>query len=525
MNTTRLLALALIAAVSACPRAALAQALTMSVAASTEVPATGTINVPVSLSDGANVSAGQFTLTLSPTSGLEIVGVAAGSLLQPAASFAITTNPEGISTAAPTSGPLTVLIDSTGANMASGSGSLVNVAVRRKSGCSGQTSFTLSNARVTRSFVSVTPTVSNGVGTCSPPPGTELTLAAPSGILVDGTTPVPLQLNDGTNVSGGGVTVSLAPQTCLEIVGVALGSSASPAASFTLTTNPQVISPASPASGPVVILVDSTGANMAAGPGSFVVVSLRCKADATCGPQDITSIVLSAASLTRNLQSIVPGLTNGSAACDEGPTSHAVIALGDVTARADSPVDVPLTLQPSADCDASSLSADISFNPSLLAPPSPCVVSVGPAAAGWSAQCNLVASDLLRVVLFGSTGALAQGTVATVRFDIASGLTWGTEASLGMADCAASSSQPVEECPTECEGAVVDIGGLPGDWNNDGEVLITELQMAVNCLLGRSVPDGCGPADTNGNGIVSVVELQCVVNNFLDVVPACTGLN
>ena len=522
MNTRRLIPGTVITLALLSAGSARSQSITMSLPASTPVAASGTTDVAVTLSDGASVSAGQFTLSLSPTSGLEIVGVAAGTLLQPPASFVITTNPQTISAAAPTSGPLTLLIDSTGASMASGSGSLAILQLRRKAGCSGSTALTLSNARVTRNFASVTPTIGNGSATCDD--GQALTLAAPANVAVDGTTVVPLQLNDGAGVSGGRVTLSLSPQTCMEVVGVGLGSLATPSASFTLTTNPQVISPASPAAGPVVILVDSTGASMTAGPGSFAQVSLRCKAGASCTPDQTTSLVLSSASVTRSLQTVVPAVTNGSAHCVATPET-AVIQLGSTTARAGTSVDLPLTLTPSPDCAASSLTADIAFDTTRIAVPNPCSVTVGPAATGWSAQCNLVQAGLLRVVLFGSTGAMSQGTVATVRFDVVPGLAAGTAITLDVASCATSQAQPVAECPTTCVDGSVTVGGFPGDWNNDGDVLITELQKAVNCLLGRPVADGCGPADVNGNGMVSVVELQCVVNNFLDVVPPCTSLN
>lgn len=518
----RLPAFVLTAFILVCTGGAAAQSLTMSVPATTSVAVSGTTDIPVQLSDGAGVSGGQFTLTLSPLTGIEIVGVVPGALLTPAGSFTVTTNPQTISTSTPTSGPLTVLIDSTGASMPGGPGSIVLLTVRQKAGCAGATSLTFTNQRVTRNFASVTPQASNGQATCSA--GTvPLSLSIPESVAVDlDGEDIPVNLNDGAGVSGGQFTLSLSPTSNVEIVGVAAGTLLSPAGSFTITTNPQGIGTATPTTGPVTVLVDSTGQSLAAGGGSVARLRVRCKQGAASGA--VTTLALTAASFTRNFASTTPMLDGGSAVSNCGaPPDGPTVDLGDVQGRAGLNVEVPIVLVPAQACGASTLTADIAFNSTQLTAPAPCVVTVGSAALGWVADCNLVQQGVLRVTVYGQSGSMTSGTVATVRFAIPATVPPGTVIAIGNQACSVAQSSPLLDCSGEiCTGGTVTVSGLAGDCDGNNSVTITEVQKVVSLLLGRTVPGGCAGADCNANGQVSAFELQCAVNNFLGIVPSCS---
>jgi len=55
--------------------------------------------------------------------------------------------------------------------------------------------------------------------------------------------------------------------------------------------------------------------------------------------------------------------------------------------------------------------------------------------------------------------------------------------------------------------------GKPGDCNRDGAVTISEVQGAINMLLGLQAVETC--VDLDGNGTVSLSEVQQVINAFL----------
>jgi len=57
--------------------------------------------------------------------------------------------------------------------------------------------------------------------------------------------------------------------------------------------------------------------------------------------------------------------------------------------------------------------------------------------------------------------------------------------------------------------------GKPGDCNGDGTVTISEVQSAINMLLGLESAASC--VDLDGNGVVSLSEVQQVINAFLGV--------
>lgn len=57
-------------------------------------------------------------------------------------------------------------------------------------------------------------------------------------------------------------------------------------------------------------------------------------------------------------------------------------------------------------------------------------------------------------------------------------------------------------------------GSSPMDVNRDGQVNVSDVQLAVNQALGVT---GCGTADTNGDGLCNVNDVQRVVNAALGV--------
>ena len=68
----------------------------------------------------------------------------------------------------------------------------------------------------------------------------------------------------------------------------------------------------------------------------------------------------------------------------------------------------------------------------------------------------------------------------------------------------------------------VSYSALPGDFNNDGTVSISEVQACINSFLGINTASPL-PGDFDNNGTVSIAEVQTCINSFLGIVPANTG--
>jgi len=58
-------------------------------------------------------------------------------------------------------------------------------------------------------------------------------------------------------------------------------------------------------------------------------------------------------------------------------------------------------------------------------------------------------------------------------------------------------------------------GGLAGDCNGDGKVLINEVILAVNIALNAAPMSACPAVDVNGDLVVQVNELIRAVNSVL----------
>ena len=57
---------------------------------------------------------------------------------------------------------------------------------------------------------------------------------------------------------------------------------------------------------------------------------------------------------------------------------------------------------------------------------------------------------------------------------------------------------------------------MPGDLNQDGNVNVLDVQLAVNVFLGTETNVGIvGRSDINGDGKVNVLDVQLIVNIFL----------
>ncbi|MEM7245180.1 MAG: cohesin domain-containing protein [Acidobacteriota bacterium] len=479
-----------------------------------------TIDLPVVLSDGAGVSAVLFSLAVSDPSAVSIVGIQAGSLQQPPSSFSITSNPESPSAASP-AGSIRVLVDSPGTSLASGEGSVVVIRLAASAGCVGSVGLTLSDAQVTRDLVTVAPALSAGSASCraaADPP----TLAVPESVPTcpGETIDLPISLSEGAGISALQFTLAFSPVGAVEVIGLDAGDLLTQPSSFTITTNPAVIDASQPAMGPLSVLIDSSGTSFASGPGSALVLRLR-----RVGECSSVDVALLSASATLDLVSVAPPTRDGSLSCRAGidpscggggGSPELEVAVGSLMGRPGTEMAVPILLtNGDATCRSSSLSTDLSYDPAVLSPLSPCLVELGAAAEGWSADCTELEPGLVRVLVFGRSEAMFDGEVARLVLQVAPDATPGARTELGNS-CAIAQAEPLLDCPVTCRSGELSVFGVPGDIDGDGAVAITELLAAVTCHLGLST-SGCDASDQDDSGAVGLLELQCVINNFLGI--------
>lgn len=186
------------------------------------------------------------------------------------------------------------------------------------------------------------------------------------------------------------------------------------------------------------------------------------------------------------------------------PPSSATLAIGDVTGSPGGNACVDLTLSNNGTSVITSLTTDITYDASELTPTGVTTSLSGKLAAG-----NVVSAGTYRVLVYGGTGVMPDGPVATVCFDVASDAQPGSSQLCHASGSPTASDGNANAVPMTGTCGSVAIGRIAGDCNGDGTVSITELQQVVNNQLGVS-DTGCG--DCDGNGTVSITELQKVVN-------------
>ncbi len=64
-------------------------------------------------------------------------------------------------------------------------------------------------------------------------------------------------------------------------------------------------------------------------------------------------------------------------------------------------------------------------------------------------------------------------------------------------------------------GNIVELTGIRGDVNNDGNVTVTDVGMLVDAILGLSQGIPLTPADMNEDGLITVVDVMSIVNQIL----------
>lgn len=160
----------------------------------------------------------------------------------------------------------------------------------------------------------------------------------------------------------------------------------------------------------------------------------------------------------------------------------------------------------------SAVSINVMFDPTVLSKPRG---EMGPAgnAAGKDFGTNLLSDDLFRLSIFSTANntSIPDATVAYLVFDVAPAALPGKI----LLTNSPTASNPMG-VPIIVEGNPGTIEIRPaqiGDCNGDGEVGISEVQLAVNMHLDVTNTEPC--VDATGDGKTSVGELQRVINNHL----------
>jgi PKD repeat protein len=201
-----------------------------------------------------------------------------------------------------------------------------------------------------------------------------------------------------------------------------------------------------------------------------------------------------------------------------GCAAGRTFAIGTKSGTAGSNLCVDMTLDNGgAAAVITAFTTDVTYDASKLTPTGVTTTAPGKLIGG-----NIVTAGTYRITLYGGTGTLSNGTVATVCFDTTAGqcATYPIAHAAGSPTASDAAANAVTVTGTPGSITAAGCGGTkPGDCDGNDTVSIGEVQKAINMFLG-TLATGCG-VDCNANGAVSIGEVQKVINGFLGLPSSC----
>jgi len=129
------------------------------------------------------------------------------------------------------------------------------------------------------------------------------------------------------------------------------------------------------------------------------------------------------------------------------------------------------------------------------------------------------ANSKATVLVYKLSGSIAPGTgaIADILFNVDSGAAVGTS-TLSLNNCVLSdiaANRITSTCTDTAVFKVEPACGSPGDINKDGSINVLDLQMLINCIMGRGA---CNCCDLNSDSSYNIFDLQTLINKIIAAV-------
>ena len=212
-----------------------------------------------------------------------------------------------------------------------------------------------------------------------------------------------------------------------------------------------------------------------------------------------------------------------------------LVSIGDHTASVGDEAAVPLMLENDSNTDLTTLTVDVSYDPSVVQSP---LVYIGPAAGASNKllESTLIQSGLIRLEFTsadsgsGSTGgavpwwwywlnppspvttqeAFVDGAIAYITFNVRADAPTGTTVLSPTATGEAATGAPVN---VNGEDGTITVHEWPiADCDENGVLSAQEVDDAIEMYLDMLVVEDC--VDVSGDGYVGIGELQEIINLF-----------
>jgi len=129
------------------------------------------------------------------------------------------------------------------------------------------------------------------------------------------------------------------------------------------------------------------------------------------------------------------------------------------------------------------------------------------------------ANSKATVLVYKLSGSIAPGTgaIADILFNVDSGAAVGTS-TLSLNNCVLSdiaANRITSTCTDTAVFKVEPACGSPGDINKDGSINVLDLEMLINCIMGRGA---CNCCDLNSDSSYNIFDLQTLINKIIAAV-------
>jgi len=199
-------------------------------------------------------------------------------------------------------------------------------------------------------------------------------------------------------------------------------------------------------------------------------------------------------------------------------TTSAILTIGDVAAiQGTTNAAVRVSMNNSGTSAVSSMQFDILYNAAAGIHANGSYV-LSPRTTGFTISVTPYengANSKVRVILYNNSGSIAPGTgtIADILFNTDSGAAPGVS-TMSLGNCVLSDSsahQVTSDCTDTAIFKIEPACGSPGDISKDGAINILDLQMLINCIMGRG---SCNCCDLNGDSKNNILDIQTLINKI-----------
>jgi len=224
---------------------------------------------------------------------------------------------------------------------------------------------------------------------------------------------------------------------------------------------------------------------------------------------------------------VMPNTWSDSFAYTSIPVYSTILTIDDASAiQGKTNAAVRVSLNNSATSAVSSMQFDILYNATAGIHANGSYV-LSSRTTGFSASVTPYengANSKATVLIYKLSGSIAPGTgaIVDVLFNIDTGAAVGTS-TMSLNNCVLSdisANRITSDCTDTAIFKVEPACGSPGDINKDGAINVLDLQMLINCIMGRGA---CNCCDLNSDSSYNIFDLQLLINKILSPVRSHVG--